>query len=323
MIKRIAAAIALLALAGGTAHAQVVLGTNGPNQPYWSLKTTDDGSGNQMPNVVVNGTITTNNGTVAQGSTTSGQTGMLMQGAVTTAMPSYTNGQTSPLSLTTGGLLRTSLFSSGGTAAGFTSGGALTIGGSYSQTPPTVASGSSGGAQIDPRGNLYVNTEVRIPTYSCSASVTLAATPTDVFTIYGSASTSVRIRRVEVSGVATTAGGMQVSLIKRSAVNTGGTSGAVTAVSHDSADSAATGTCLSYTANPAGLGTSVGAVRTFNVAMPLIANAVGPIGQIFGPDRGDKTIVLTGTTQGLAVNLNGGTVPAGGALLVSIEWTEY
>lgn len=43
---------------------------------------------------------------VAQGSTTSGQSGLLVQGAVTTAAPSYTTGQTSPLSLTTAGGLR-------------------------------------------------------------------------------------------------------------------------------------------------------------------------------------------------------------------------
>jgi hypothetical protein len=45
-------------------------------------------------------------GGVAQGSTTSGQVGPLMQGAVTTAAPSYTTAQTSPLSLTTAGELR-------------------------------------------------------------------------------------------------------------------------------------------------------------------------------------------------------------------------
>lgn len=44
---------------------------------------------------------------VTQGSTTSGQSGPLVQGAVTTAAPSYTTAQTSPLSLTTAGALRT------------------------------------------------------------------------------------------------------------------------------------------------------------------------------------------------------------------------
>lgn len=44
--------------------------------------------------------------TLAQGSTTSGQTGPLVLGAVTTAAPSYTTGQSSALSLTTAGALR-------------------------------------------------------------------------------------------------------------------------------------------------------------------------------------------------------------------------
>lgn len=45
-------------------------------------------------------------GSVAQASTTSGQTGALVQGAVTTAAPSYTTAQTSPLSLDAAGNLR-------------------------------------------------------------------------------------------------------------------------------------------------------------------------------------------------------------------------
>ena len=44
---------------------------------------------------------------LAQGSTTSGQSGALALGAVTTAAPTYTTAQTNPLSLTTAGALRT------------------------------------------------------------------------------------------------------------------------------------------------------------------------------------------------------------------------
>lgn len=43
---------------------------------------------------------------LAQASTTSGQSGVLVQGAVTTAAPSYTTAKTNPLSLTTAGALR-------------------------------------------------------------------------------------------------------------------------------------------------------------------------------------------------------------------------
>lgn len=78
-----------------------------------------DGSGVTQP---VSGTVTANIGTsgslaldasvtglqVAQASTTSGQKGGLTLAAVNNANPSYSDGQTSPLSLTTAGLLRVS-----------------------------------------------------------------------------------------------------------------------------------------------------------------------------------------------------------------------
>lgn len=49
------------------------------------------------------------------GSTTSGQSGALMMGAVSTSAPTYTNAQSHPLSLTPGGLLRVAVEAGGGT----------------------------------------------------------------------------------------------------------------------------------------------------------------------------------------------------------------
>ena len=76
-----------------------------------------------MPTTTVSGTVTANAGTnlntsalaldttvsgtqVSQGSTSSGQKGSLIQGAVTTSAPTYTTAQTSPISLTTAGAIR-------------------------------------------------------------------------------------------------------------------------------------------------------------------------------------------------------------------------
>jgi hypothetical protein len=53
---------------------------------------------------------------IAQASTTSGQKGYLELGAVTTAAPTYTTAQSSPISLTTAGGLRSDLSSVGATA---------------------------------------------------------------------------------------------------------------------------------------------------------------------------------------------------------------
>lgn len=59
-------------------------------------------SGGNLASIKTN----TDNLGLSQGSTTSGQKGPVVQGAVTTAAPSYTTGQTNPLSMTTSGALR-------------------------------------------------------------------------------------------------------------------------------------------------------------------------------------------------------------------------
>jgi len=96
---------------------RIVLATD---QPQLTNALKVDGSAVTQP---VSGTITANIGTtnglaldtsvngilLSQGSTTSGQKGALVQGAVTTNAPSYTTAQTSPLSLDASGLLRVSL----------------------------------------------------------------------------------------------------------------------------------------------------------------------------------------------------------------------
>lgn len=82
-------------------------------------------------------------GAVAQGSTTSGQTGSLIQGAVTTAAPSYTTAQTSPISLTLAGATRYDLQSLAGTTISASNG----VSGSGTQRV-TIASDSTGQISI-------------------------------------------------------------------------------------------------------------------------------------------------------------------------------
>jgi hypothetical protein len=91
------------------------------------LETTDNGDGTST--LVVTG-VSVSSG-VAQGSTTAGQTGPLMQAAVTTNDPSYTTGQTSPFSLTVAGGLRT--------FAKAYRDSIITAQGSGTQTAPTAA----------------------------------------------------------------------------------------------------------------------------------------------------------------------------------------
>lgn len=124
-----------------------------------------DGSGVTQP---VSGTVTANAGTnlntsalalesggnlatlasyvLAQGANTSGQVGILSQGAVTTSAPTYTTAKTNPLSLTTGGALRGDISSYGGTATTLgqkTMSASIPITLASDQTPiPTTLSGT-------------------------------------------------------------------------------------------------------------------------------------------------------------------------------------
>lgn len=97
--------------ARGTATGTLAMGDDGTNIQSLSCDTTGKLNINN-----ISGTISLPTGaatetslaklTLAQGSTTSGQTGPLMLGAVTTAAPAYTTAQSSPLSLDTSGRLR-------------------------------------------------------------------------------------------------------------------------------------------------------------------------------------------------------------------------
>ncbi|MFA6875729.1 MAG: hypothetical protein WCQ87_03750 [Parabacteroides sp.] len=165
-----------------------------------------------------------------------------------------------------------------------------------------------------------VNTEGQAATYGVSGVAnTPAATPTDIVTLYGSATKTVKIKRVTVSGQATTAGSMPVSLVKRTAVNTTGTSSAPSIAKFDSTDGAATATPLLYTANPSALGAGVMvASQTLNMG---VAGAADTVYFDFS-NRNDKAIYLHGVAEGLAINLNGATVPTAGTFGYTVEFEE-
>lgn len=160
--------------------------------------------------------------------------------------------------------------------------------------------------------------------YTYSAAVTalaVAATATDVFTITGSATKIIYVWRITISGSQTSESTENVLVIKRSTADTGGTSSSVTAVPRDSKNPAATATVLSYTANPT-LGTTVGTVHSVKLILPAVApgqpaNIIEHIP--FGDDI--QPIILRGTSEVLAVNLNSTTI-VGSSFNITVEWTE-
>ena len=173
---------------------------------------------------------------------------------------------------------------------------------------------------VAPNKSLQVTTEGTAATYGVAGvAITPAATPTDVVTIIGSATKTVRIKQVTVSGVASTAGSMDVSLVKRTAANTAGTASTPSIALFDSADGVATAVVKQYSANPSALGAGIAiANKTLNLGL---AGAAGAVVFDFAT-RNDKALILRGVAQCLAINLNGQAVPTGGAISYTIEFEE-
>lgn len=174
-------------------------------------------------------------------------------------------------------------------------------------------------------GNLKVaiaeTTHVKTTYSAVVNNLTPPATPTDMVTITGSATRTIRILKVEISTLQTTAGINTFFLIKRSTADTSGTSASVTAIPHDSGDAAATATVLSYTANPT-LGTTIGTVRASKLLTPASTTTQSGVYVWDFDDLNGKPVILRGTSQVLAVNFNGAALPSGLNVNCSIEWTE-
>jgi hypothetical protein len=153
--------------------------------------------------------------------------------------------------------------------------------------------------------------------------ITPPATPTDIVTLYGSATKTVRILRIVLNSTQNTIGINDWFIVKRSTANTGGTSAAVTAVPLDSNFAAPTATNLRYTANPTALGTVVGNVAIVNIVSP--PTAPGTSGTSYIPyvfDFTNNPLVIRGVAQGIAINFNGAALPAGLSVNYQITWTE-
>jgi hypothetical protein len=144
-----------------------------------------------------------------------------------------------------------------------------------------------------------------IPTYSISGvSLTPPTAPTDMAIIYGSATKTIRIRRITVSGLATTAGSMDVSLVKRTAQNVGGitvfptTTGSALASTAYTMANVSYGTYGSQTA-PNFSGTITWGSGTQSATMTIAGLTVGQLYRI--------VLTPTITSQAPVVTLSGAT----------------
>lgn len=182
---------------------------------------------------------------------------------------------------------------------------------------------SMGGSLVSGTNPLPTTSESGKATYSVQVSaVTPAALATDILSLVGSATKTVRINRVQITADATAAAVLDFYVFKRTVADTGGTATQPAICKLDSADPAPTAVANLYSANPV-VGAGV-LLASDHYALPAAGTPTYPATlwvADFGT-RNDKQIVLRGVGESLGVGCNGGTIPAGTSVHARIEFTE-
>lgn len=166
---------------------------------------------------------------------------------------------------------------------------------------------------------------IRRPTYQAyAAGLTPVASLTDIAAISGSATATIRVLSARCDGIATGTGVTTLSLVRRSAANTGSTPVAMTTVLSDTNDPAATATVTAYgTTNPT-VGTLVGRMFTgqmfYNIAATTSLTPNAWLAQPSGLESEGWT--LRGAAQTIAINGEATSQPSGAALNCGFTWTE-
>lgn len=160
-----------------------------------------------------------------------------------------------------------------------------------------------------------------------------AASATDIACIAGSASKTIEVKEIIISGTAGTLVSAPFTLVRRVSADTAGTAATTTAnwanniIKHDTNSPTAAATLISYSANPT-IGDSAPLyIRSNYVTLPVTSagTSIVPVVWRFGDTTGavyDQPFVLRGAAQQACINLNAVSVSSG-LLHLSITWTEY
>ena len=159
---------------------------------------------------------------------------------------------------------------------------------------------------------------MRPASYTASAKFAASST-TDNSCMAGNGTNTVLVTELRITGTQTTAGNLNVEVVKRSAADTGGTSANMTQVPDDSNYAAAQSQPVTFTGTGPSVGAAVGDVD--NAFIGFMATATASPNDIYIANWRQKPIVLrTSTAQVLCVNLGGAVT--GGNMTVTWKWIE-
>lgn len=142
--------------------------------------------------------------------------------------------------------------------------------------------------------------------------------PTDMITVMGAAGKIIRVSQMRVAINTTAAGRLDAKFIKRTTLNTGGTSTPVTVATSNTTDPAASASVKEWTVIPASLGT---ATQTGTYALVTTVPTSAPA-QFALNIPFPEGIILTNANESISFGLAGAALPAGFTAIVDISWTE-
>lgn len=136
-----------------------------------------------------------------------------------------------------------------------------------------------------------------------------AAAATDILVVSGSANKIIKIIEIELQGTSSAAITIDVRVLKRSTLNTAGTSTTLTPVPTNSNSPAASAVVKTYTANPT-QGTLVGVLATQKYGVQLNTNVPSVFEQEYNYSQAER-ITLNNANESVCINFNGATITAG------------
>jgi hypothetical protein len=181
-----------------------------------------------------------------------------------------------------------------------------------------------------PQVGVITNINTQKATYAAVAlALPPAASATDIACIAGAAGKLVQVSKIRVSGTAGTLVSAPFTLVRRTAVNTGGTAATTTAnwantISKlDTNSPTASAVLISYSANPTITDASPTYLRSQYTTLPVTSagTSIAPILWDFANNFLDQPLTLRTAAEQACINLNGVSVSSG-LLHLAIEWTE-
>jgi hypothetical protein len=170
---------------------------------------------------------------------------------------------------------------------------------------------------VVPPGHAQFSSNPYAPTYSAGVVFLPGNAATDFACIEGGSSGAVRVLRVSlyVANAAATAGTMLI--IKRTSLNTGGTSVANPLIPRDSSSSSSSVVLRTYTANPTALGVSAGNTETVLLSETgFIPNSPAPF--VFNWTSEGQQPTLKGSAEALCFNNNASAVMNGAIIWITV-----